>query len=116
MSDLSTSNAPSPSSPLPSVENCSVGPTNPFVPFSKEDIEQSIPARFQQQARNYPDHIAMKGQKHTLTYEALNRQANRIARAILALQGERKEVIGLLFDKDTPLMSAILGALKAGKI
>lgn len=100
----------------PSVDHCSQGPTKPFVPFAKEAVEQSIPDRFQQQVRSYPDRIAVKGPKHTFSYDALNRYANRIARAILALQGEGEEAIGLILDKDAPLMAAIFGVLKAGKI
>ena len=105
-----------PSFSPPSVEHCSAGPTNSFVPFVKEDIEQSIPDRFQQQAAKYPDHIAVKGRRHTITYGALNRCANRIARAILALQGAGEETVGLLLEKDAPMMAALLGVLKSGKI
>jgi len=116
MSDKSTSDVTPSSCPKQSVEHWSVGPTNNFIPFAKEEIEQSIPNRFQQQVCKYPDRIAVKGRKHTLTYDALNRSANRIARAILALQGEREEAIGLVLEKDAPMMAAFLGVLKAGKI
>jgi amino acid adenylation domain-containing protein len=98
------------------VENCAAEPSNPFVPFAKEEIEQSIPQRFQTIAEKHPEHIAVRGRKHTLTYDALNRFANQIARAILALRGERQEVIGLLLKKDAPMMAALLGISKAGKI
>jgi amino acid adenylation domain-containing protein len=116
MSDKLSPNATLPCYPKQSVERCSDGPTNRFVPFAKEEIERSIPDRFEQQARQYPDRIAVWGRKHTFTYDALNRYANRIARTILARQGERAEPIGLFFEKDGPMMAALLGCLKAGKI
>ena len=32
-----------------------VRPTNPFIEFKKEDIEQSISSRFEQMVDKYPD-------------------------------------------------------------
>ena len=69
--------------------DCRVGPTNPFIEFKKEEIEQSIPARFEQQVPRYPDRLAVKTRNHALTYNALNRAANRVAHAILAKRGRR---------------------------
>jgi len=43
------------------------GPTNPFVEFKKADVEQSIAARFEQQAREYGGRIAVKSPKQILT-------------------------------------------------
>jgi amino acid adenylation domain-containing protein len=97
-------------------EHCSVGPTKRFIPFAKEEIEQSIPDRFQQQARNHPDRIAVKGPIHTFTYDALNRYANRVGRAILALRGTGVETIGVVLEKDAPMIAALLGVLKVGKV
>jgi amino acid adenylation domain-containing protein len=116
MIDNVPSNTPPSSYPQRSVDHCSAGPVNSFIPFAKEEIEQSIPDRFQQQVCKYPDRIAVKGRKHTFTYDALNRYANRVARAILTLQGEGEETIGLILEKDSPMMAGILGVLKAGKI
>jgi amino acid adenylation domain-containing protein len=116
MSDKLLFNAKPSSAPPRIVEHCSAGPSNDFTPFAKEEVEQSIPARFELQASKYPDRIAVKGQKYTFTYDALNRYSNRIARAILAREREQEEVIGLLLQKDGPLIAALLGVLKAGKI
>ncbi len=52
----------------------------------------------------------------TLTYQELNQAANRLAHAILAQRGETQEPIALLMDHDIPLIVAIVGVLKAGKI
>ncbi len=93
-----------------------VHPGGSFLEFRKEEIEQSIPARFQQQVRRYPQRIALKTRTHELTYEALDQASNRVAHAILARRGEREEPIALLFDPGASFVIASLGVLKAGKI
>ena len=92
-----------------------VAPVNPFVEFGKEEIEQSIPDRFEQQVRRYPGQIAVKTRRHELTYAALNQAANRVARAILAQRGSGQEPIALLLENGAPMIVAILGVLKVGK-
>ena len=59
-----------------------------FVEFRREDTEQSVPERFEQQASRFPDRIAVKTPDQLLTYHTLNQPANRIARAILAARRE----------------------------
>lgn len=93
-----------------------VHPTNAFIEFKKEEIEQSLPQRFEQQVSQYPDRIAVKSRSQEFTYTALNQAANRVARAILAQRGEGEEPIALLLEHDAPMIAAILGVLKAGKI
>ena len=60
-----------------------VKPCNDFPEFRKEDIEQSIARRFEEQVRKYPDKVAVKMNSKMLTYDALNRQANRVSRVVL---------------------------------
>lgn len=91
-------------------------PNGSFVEFRREEIEQSIQSRFEQIVAKYPDQLAVKTRNHALTYDALNRMANRMARAVLAHRGDGNEPIVLLLENDAPLAAAILGALKAGKI
>ena len=79
-----------------------VRPTNPFIEFKKEEIEQSIPERFEQMVRLYPDRIAVKTKDHALTYDELNKAANRVAHAILSQYGKRGEPIALLLENDAP--------------
>ena len=89
-------------------------PSGTFVEFPKEEIEQSIPARFEKIARKYPDRLAIKIGDRELTYDELNKAANRIAWAIFERCGEKTESIALLFDHGIEVVCAILGALKAG--
>jgi len=90
--------------------------TNPFVEFRKEEVEQSIPARFERQVDQYPERRAVKAGTHQLTYAELNRAANGIGRAILASRGAGEEPVALLLEHGASLIAAILGVLKAGKI
>ena len=89
-------------------------PSGTFVEFPIEDVETSIPARFEKIVRMYPDRLAVK-MGESLTYDELNRYANRIAHAILEKRGLGSEPIALFFEKSIELVAAILGVLKAGK-
>lgn len=101
--------------PLQAARGRRVGPTNDFVEFKKGEIEQSIPERFEQQVRRYPDRLAVKSEDHALTYGALNKAANRLAWAILTKCGKEAEPIALLFEPGLCGIASILGALKTGK-
>jgi|SoiMethySBSTD1v2_1073268.scaffolds.fasta_scaffold13859_3 amino acid adenylation domain-containing protein len=80
-----------------------------------DEIEQSIPDRFEDVVRRYPDHCAVKAGVKAFTYDELNRAANRIAHAIIAHRGESSEPIALLFENGFEGIAAFFGALKARK-
>jgi len=86
-----------------------------FDQFPRSVVEESIPARFEQQARMFPDSIAIEDPKIALTYRDLNRLSNRIAHATLAVRGEGSEPVALLVGNGVPVVGAMLGVLKAGK-
>lgn len=91
-------------------------PSTAFVPFERTDVEQSIASRFEQQVRRYPDRLAVRTSRHTWTYEALNREANRLSRAILARDPNGRTPVGVLLDQGAPLIAAIMAVFRAGKI
>src|SRR6266545_6124232 len=68
-------------------------PTGTFVEFAKEEVEQSIPDRFEKIVRMYPNHVAVKANGEEITYDALNRCANRLARAVIAQRGNGQEPV-----------------------
>jgi amino acid adenylation domain-containing protein len=90
-------------------------PSGRFVEFKREEIEQSIPQRFEKIVLRYPDCLAVKTKTHALTYKELNRTANRVAHGILSRRAATKEPAALLMEHDAPVIASILGALKAGK-
>jgi amino acid adenylation domain-containing protein len=91
-------------------------PSGTFVEFPIEDVETSIPARFEKIVRMYPDRIAVKSKNEQFTYSELDLAANRVAQAILVRCGETLEPVGLLFPKGVAFVVAMLAILKAGKI
>ena len=70
-----------------------VAPANEFEPFRLEEIEHSIPARFELQVRRYPDRLAVRSRAQRFTYGELNEAANQIAHAILEQCGEGEEPV-----------------------
>ena len=91
-------------------------PTGTFVEFKKEEVEQSIPERFEKIVRKYPHRIAIKSRDQLLTYADLNEAANRVAHAILESQGEGNRPVAILMEHGPSILATILGVLKAGKI
>ncbi len=91
-----------------------VHPTQHYIKFTRNEIEQSVVARFEEQVNKYSDKIAVKTTKRTMTYGELNRAANRVARMILTRCGEPSERIVLLFEHNTSMIVGMLAALKAG--
>ena len=92
-----------------------VEPAGAFVPFPAEDVERSIPERLESVARRSPDRVAVRDASGALTYDALNRDANRVAHAVLDALGPGEGSVGLLLEQGAPAIAAILGVLKAGK-
>ena len=84
-----------------------------FVPFPIEAIGKSVVDRFQDQVRAYPDRVAVKTPGRLVRYEELDREANRMARALLAA-GTTGQPVAILMEKDATKVAAILGILKAG--
>lgn len=83
--------------------------------FGKQEIETSIPARFERQAEKYPTHPAVKTKTKTQSYSELNQASNKIARFICATGGESAETVGLMLNTGVDMIIAILAVLKAGK-
>jgi non-ribosomal peptide synthetase component F len=73
-------------------------PSGKFVEFPIEDVETSIPERFEKIVRMYPDRIAVKTETRVATYNELNDMANRFAHALLQRQGRRVELVALLLE------------------
>jgi amino acid adenylation domain-containing protein len=90
-------------------------PSGTFVEFKEEEVEQSIPQRFETIVGKYPNCLAVKTKTRAVTYDELNKRANRVARAILTHGRDGKKPIGLLFEHDIDVLVGILGTLKAGK-
>lgn len=84
--------------------------------YDLSEIEQSIAARFEAQVARHPTSIAIHDAHGALTYDELNRRANRLARALLAQRGHTApEPIAIFLEHGAAIVIAILAILKAGK-
>jgi amino acid adenylation domain-containing protein len=70
--------------------------------------------QFEQIAAQCPERIALTCGDETLTYDSLNRRANRIAHALIATGVRPDTFAGLCVDREPDLVAGILGILKAG--
>ena len=92
-----------------------IGPTSDCTPFPKEEVERSVPERFEKIVRMYPDRIAVKTGNEVVTYSQLNAMANSLAHTIVARRGPEAEAVAILLDKGARLTAVMLAVLKAGK-
>ncbi len=84
--------------------------------------EDRIYDLFQQQARRFPDRIAVSGAYYSekgepgtsITYGQLNAKANQLARALRLRGVGPNRIVGLMVSPSPRLLVGILGILKAG--
>jgi amino acid adenylation domain-containing protein len=87
---------------------------NSFAEFRLGDINQTIAARFEQQARKHPGRLAVRHNQIDLTYRELNGAANRVAHAILD-SADASSPVAVFCSAAPATIIASLGVLKAGK-
>ncbi|RKH35764.1 amino acid adenylation domain-containing protein [Corallococcus praedator] len=68
----------------------------------------------ERRATELPSHVAVKHGGESLTYAALNQQANRLAHALLARGAGPDSVIGICLPRSARLVVSILAVLKTG--
>ena len=89
-------------------------PTGPWVEQTIEDLERSIPARFEEQVSQLAQRPAVQSPTQQLTYAELNGAANAVAHAILARVGPGGRPVAIYLKPDVTQIAAMLGVLKAG--
>ena len=115
MTDLSNRNSRLPPEQQAIRDKC-FHPSGTFVEFPMEDVETSIPARFEKIVRLWPNQLAITTKDNRLTYDELNRTANRIARAILARETSGEAPVALFLEHGIWPIVAHLAVLKAAKM
>jgi len=99
----------------------SITPSIEYTSFERNEIEQSIPLRFDNITRKFPDKTALKSNDKTLTYKQLDDRCNMVASTILRSIKDSEETcvqrpnIILLFGHDINMIVGMLSSLKAGK-
>jgi amino acid adenylation domain-containing protein len=79
----------------------------------RENLDESIPQRFERFASDCPTRAAVKTVTCEATFGELSRASNRLARAILARRDNSPHPIALLVEQGAAQAVGILGILKA---
>jgi amino acid adenylation domain-containing protein len=74
----------------------------------------SVHARFEAQAQQHPDRVAVTFEGESVTYAELNRRANRLAHELRAAGAGADLLVVICLERSVDLVVAILGVLKSG--
>lgn len=88
-------------------------PENP-LPFSRSEIEGSIPDRFARIAEKYGERTAIWSESGEWNYSTLDHFSNQVAQSIAAQIGSNQQPVLLLFDHQPVAFASLLGVLKSG--
>jgi amino acid adenylation domain-containing protein len=75
---------------------------------------QCIQALIERQAAGVPEQIAVVGEDQHLSYEELNRRANRLAHHLRGKGVGADAIVGLCLPRSPEMLISLLGVLKAG--
>jgi len=89
-------------------------PANEPAPAPTGGAGATMHARFESQARARPEATALRFEGRSISYGELNRQANRVAHALVAAGAGPGTVVGLCLDRTPELVVGLLGILKSG--
>jgi aspartate racemase len=76
--------------------------------------DSAIHKVFEEQAQRTPSAVALVFQDAQLTYDALNRRANRLARRLRKLGVDHDVPVGVWMERSPEMVIALLAVLKAG--
>ncbi|OUM08469.1 non-ribosomal peptide synthetase [Pseudomonas syringae] len=83
----------------------------PVASFATDTL---IHQRFEHFAAQQPTATALAFDDQHISYQTLNRRANRIARQLLALNVAPDDRVGILAERSVDMLCAVIGVLKAG--
>jgi amino acid adenylation domain-containing protein len=82
--------------------------------YESYEFAKSLPQLFAKQAKLYANEPALLFNKQSISYEALNNNANRLAHALRQLDIGLEDRVGIYLERGPRLVTAVLGLLKAG--
>jgi len=85
-------------------------------PWKLADTELSIPELFERQVQHRGEKTAVAGTSWQPSFAELDAAANGIAQGVLDHRGGANAPVALLLRHDAPLVAALLGVLKAGRV
>ena len=75
--------------------------------------KENIVDIFQKQVALYPDHLALKDESHSYTYQQLDRASDNVASVLLS-DGLSQGAVGIYCERSSQSLATILGVVKAG--
>lgn len=87
---------------------------NNFYQPGSFTVDAPLHELFERQVLQTPDHQAVVYRNESLTYEELNRRANRLAHELIS-SGCTSRFVGILMERSADFLVAMLAILKAGK-
>jgi amino acid adenylation domain-containing protein len=85
------------------------------TPGYKYDFDEAIVTKFETLAEKYSNKIAVRFEKQSLSYEQLNKKANKIAHSILEKGAiKQDDIIAILMERSDIMMASIIGIWKTG--
>ncbi|MEM1254711.1 MAG: amino acid adenylation domain-containing protein [Cyanobacteria bacterium P01_H01_bin.21] len=103
--------------PTAAIAELSLGHGQPLNDSTQTNASLSavcIHQLFEQQAEKTPDRAALVVEEQSLTYQALNLQANQLARHLQQLGAGPDQVVAVYLERSPELLIALLSILKAG--
>ncbi|RKH43262.1 polyketide synthase [Corallococcus sicarius] len=86
----------------------------PGVMFVIGAVEQTVVARFAEQAASTPEAEAVRFEGAGLTYAALDRRSNQLAHHLRGLGVSTDVLVGVCLERSVEMVVAVLAVLKAG--
>src|SRR3954469_14970904 len=79
---------------------------------------QAFVEQFELNAHTRPDAAAVEGPGGSVSYDSLNRQANRIAHALIGLgaKPDSSSIVGLFLEPSADYVAALLGTAKSSSV
>ena len=76
--------------------------------------EITINEMFEDQVRKTPSKIAVEGEGYAMTYEELNKEANKIAHTLVNMGVGAEDKVALILPRSKEFVVSIIGVLKSG--
>ncbi|MDR1135404.1 MAG: amino acid adenylation domain-containing protein, partial [Clostridiales Family XIII bacterium] len=76
--------------------------------------DKTLAVLFEEQAMRTPGNIALKYKEESMSYDELNRRANRLARRIRAFGIKPDDRVAIISERGMEMIVGILGIIKAG--
>ena len=76
----------------------------------------TLTARFEEQAAQTPDAVAVTFESATLSYRALNERANQLAHCLIRAGIGPESLVGIALERSLDLVVAVLATVKAGGV